>query len=119
MNIYFSHSKNFDYLNQFYLPIKNFPLSKKHRLIFPHQNSQKSYPIKKSLPKGKIDLIIAEISHPSTGQGIELGWANLYKVPIICIHKTSAKISNSVKLLTKNIIPYKKLETILPQLIKK
>ncbi len=117
MNIYLSHSKNFDYQNQFYLPVKNSPISQNHHILYPHQNSQKPFPVKNLLAKHQIQLIIAEITYPSTGQGIELGWANACRIPIIGIHRFGAKISSSLKLITRKIIPYRKIDSILPKLI--
>lgn len=32
------------------------------------------------------DLMIAEVSLPATGLGIELGWAKAFKVPILCMY---------------------------------
>lgn len=65
-----------------------------------------------------IDLLIAEISNPSTGVGIELGRAQILKIPIICIHKPNTKISESLKNLTKTFISYRSKEELLEKLSK-
>ena len=52
------------------------------------------------------DLVIAEVSLPATGQGIELGWADYAKIPILCIYEKGTKISSSLKFITNNFIEY-------------
>lgn len=104
MKIYLNHSTNFDFKKNLYNPIKKSKLSK--NFIFPHQNSLKPYSTKKFFALKKCDLIIAEVSFPSTGQGIELGWANDYEIPIICFYKKGTKYSKALNSITKKIIKY-------------
>lgn len=59
------------------------------------------------------DLVIAEVSMPSTGQGIELGWANMLNIPIICIHEQGSKISRSLQYVAQEFIEYKGSEDML------
>ena len=54
----------------------------------------------------EFDFVIAEVSYPSTGQGIELGWANTENIPIICIYTQGSTISNSLHVITELIFPY-------------
>lgn len=54
----------------------------------------------------KYDLIIAEVSLPATGQGIELGWADYAKTQILCMNKKDTKISSSLKFITNDFIEY-------------
>jgi len=49
-------------------------LFKNHEIILPHD---KRNLISKDIIK-KCNLFIAEVSFPSTGLGIELGWANIF-----------------------------------------
>ncbi len=104
MKIYLSHSINFDFKKNLYHLIKKEDFHK--NFIFPHEKSDKQYPVKKLFSTKKCDLIIAEISLPSTGQGIELGWANIYKIPIICFYKSGASYSKSLNQISKKIIKY-------------
>jgi hypothetical protein len=50
--------------------------------------------------------VIAEVSFPATGQGIELGWADSFSVPVICLYKKGTKPSGSLKVITKTIVSY-------------
>jgi hypothetical protein len=63
-------------------------------------------------------MVVAEVSLPSTGQGIELGLASASGVPIACFYKTGTRPSNSLHFVTDIIIEYsdaqdfvKKLQT--------
>ena len=59
------------------------------------------------------DLLVAECSSNSTGQGIEIGWADSFNIPILCIYKTGSFISSSLKFITNNIISYNSLDEFL------
>ena len=106
MTIYISHSRSFDYKKELYEPIKLSPLSEKHEFIFPHENSDQPYPTRELLQSKDCDLIIAEVSYPATGQGIELGWASLLDIPIVCIYKEGAKVSSSLNAVTNKFLMY-------------
>ncbi len=103
MKIYIGHPKQFDYKKNLYEPIRNSGLDKEHEIIFPHEKDEllDSRDLIKSC-----DLMIAEVSLPSTGLGIELGWADCLGVPIICMHKKGSSISDSLKMTTDIFIEY-------------
>lgn len=104
MNIYISHSTGFDYKNELYGPLKE--LITKHELVFPHERNDTPFPTKELFLSGNVDVVIAEISYPSTGQGLELGWADMMKIPIICIVKKDQNYSESIKILSTKIVDY-------------
>ncbi len=52
------------------------------------------------------DLVLAEVSYPSTGQRIELGWASAAQVPVVCVSKEGSKVSGSLQYVTHNFITY-------------
>lgn len=111
MKIYISHSTSFDYKNEIYIPIRNSDLNNLHNIILPHEKSEIPQ-ITKDIIKSQ-DIIIAEVSYPSTGQGIELGWANIYERPIICFYKKGCKYSSSLKIISENIIEYTDVNDLL------
>lgn len=92
MKIYVCHSSSFDYKTELYEPLMR-ELSTTHEIILPHEleTGLNSKDIIKTC-----DVVLAEVSFPSTGQGIELGWADAAGVPIICIHKSDAKPSQAL-----------------------
>lgn len=104
MNIYLAHSGHYDYTSELYTPLKSSWIAEKHQIFFPHDpknNGTKSKDIIKAS-----DLLIAEVSYPSTGEGIELGWADGYATPILCLYAAGSKISSSLQFITKNFIVY-------------
>ncbi len=85
MGIYVVHSKSIDYINEIYKPIRNSEYLKQFDIVFPHEKDSNSYN-DRSFYKD-FDLVIAEVSEPGTGIGIELGWFYDDNVPIYCISK--------------------------------
>lgn len=106
MKIYLSHSRNFDFQNDLYNPIKVSSLATKYTFVYPHETSEASFPIRQQLDNQEIAVIIAEVSFPSTGQGIELGWASAVNVPIICLYKNGTKPSNSLHTVSAKLLMY-------------
>jgi len=116
MKIYIGHSSNFDYKSELYNPIKESVLYSKHQFILPHDNSSEATNSKELIKT--IDLVVAEVSYPSTGLGIELGWANYLNCPIICVYKKDSTISSSLKVLTNRFIEYSSAEELIKKLEK-
>lgn len=114
MKIYFGHSKGFDYKKDLYGPIRKSQLNGQHEIIFPHENSELPTNSKEFLKA--CDLMIAEISYPATGLGIELGWADAFKIPILYVYKTGSHVSNSAKLLTDKFIEYNNSKELVEKL---
>lgn len=116
MKIYFGHSREVNYEKELYEYIRNDRVLSKENIILPHEkgyegnNSREFY--------ANLDLFIAEVSYPSTGLGIELGWAYDENIPIICIYKTSSKFSSSLKVITNNFYEYKNTDELI-SIIKK
>ena len=106
MKIYVIHATAFDFRNELYKPLKDSQLSREHEFILPHEATEKKS--KKLIEEA--DLVLAEVSYPSTGSGIELGWANAFDKPILCAHKTETKPSSAVKFVASDIIAYQDAE---------
>ena len=115
MNIYLSHSNGFDFKKELYKPIKESLLNNKYSFIFPHEKSKKLFLTKEFL-KNNCDLLIAEVSYKSTGSGIEIGWADYFNIPIICIYKKGSIISNSLQCITDIFIEYKNKKDLIEKL---
>lgn len=116
MKIYVAHSRNFDFQKELYLPIKNNSLNSEHVFIFPHIESGEPFNSKQLFHDG-CDLIVAD-SYAATGLGIELGWADFLHIPIACIYKKDAKISGSLKVVSKNFFEYSNSEEMIEQILK-
>lgn len=105
MRIYVSHSKFLDYLNDLYKPLKDSKLPVE--FIFPHEKSSEPFDTKLLLERHGCDYVLAEVSYPATGQGIELGWADIFGIPILCFYKSGTTPARSLKVITDKIIEYK------------
>ena len=108
MKIYVTHASNFDYQNELYLPLRKSKLNSLHEIALPHENSTNQFNSKEYMKD--CNVILAEVSFPSTGQGIELGWANMYKKPIICLYKKGVKPSGALKVVSDTFIEYESSE---------
>jgi hypothetical protein len=106
MKIYIGHSNGFDFKNELYIPIKQSNLNNEHTFFLPHEKSLELFPSLEYFKTKQVDIFIAETSYPSTGLGIELGWASSYTIPIVCIYKKGQKYSSSISAVTDKIIEY-------------
>lgn len=122
MNIYISHcGGSYDYENELYKPIKESQLAAEHQFFLPHEPQNLDTDAVTELKY--TDVLVAEASFPSTGQGIELAQAKAAGVPILCFYRTGAKTSSSLRFVTDKVIEYTdipdlfiKLQTELDQL---
>jgi len=105
MNIYISHcGGDYDYEKELYKPIKESGLAGTHHFFLPHEPQNINTDAVTELRH--TDILVAEASFPSTGQGIELAQAKAASVPIVCFYKTGAKTSSSLRFVTDKIIEY-------------
>lgn len=111
--IYVAHSSLMDYREELYEPITSSHLHNKYFFVFPHDESGEQYNSKNLFGTKSCDAVIAESSYPSTGMGIELGWAYQHKIPILCIHKKGIKPSSALKVITENIKEYSSPEEMI------
>ena len=114
MNIYVAHSNKFDYINKLYNPIKQSKLSKEYNFLFPHDEINKEIKTKQII--ADYDLVIADVSLPATGLGIELGWADYANTPILCIYEKNSTYSSALKFITNSFIEYENAEDMLKKI---
>ena len=103
MKIYIGHSTGFNFKEDLYQPIRASRLNSEHEIILPHENHGE-FSTKDIIKTSAV--MVAEVSYPSTGLGIELGYADCFSVPIICIYKKGAKISSALKVVTNKFVEY-------------
>lgn len=104
MKIYIAHSREFDYENELYQPIRSAKQLPQSGIILPHEND-------KTPAHGRdfykqLDLVIAEVSYPATGLGIELGWVFDDSIPIVCIYQSGKRYSGSLHAVTSQFHEY-------------
>jgi len=115
MRIYVGHSSSFDYVKELYQPLKSAKFWRNYTFILPH-DTQVGVTHSKSIISN-CDLMLAEVSYPSTGLGIELGWAYEADCRIACIYREGASLSSALNLLCADFIEYtdaNNMITILP-----
>lgn len=116
MKIYFAHPNTVDYRNELYRPLLASALAGQHELIFPHLNFETPFDSKDLLTGKGCDLMVAEVSMPALGVGIELGWADSSGIPIVCIHKAGTRIGSSLKVVTGEFIEYTGTDDLISKL---
>ena len=85
MRIYIAHSKDINYIEDLYKPLRNDSFFKNHELILPHETDINSANTREFYKT--IDVFIADCTEPATGLGIEIGWAYDDNKKIYCISK--------------------------------
>jgi len=105
MKIYITHSKDIEYAEKLYKPIRESGLSKEHEFTLPYEHGTPEYSSKEKIHDSH--LIIAEVSKQSTGSGIEIGWANMYEKPIVALYRDGTVPSKSIRFAVKEMLEYK------------
>ncbi len=111
MKIYIGHSRDYDYNKELYEPIRNDEELKNYNIILPHENN--SNILYGTDFYASLDLLIAEVSLPSTGLGIELGFAKRDNTSIYCISHSNVKVSSSLKAVTDKFLTYSNSEELI------
>ena len=116
MKIYISHSKELNFKEELYQPIRESQLNSEHEIILPHELYEEATNfVTRDIIK-TCDVMIAEVSFAATGMGIELGFASAFERPIICIYKKGTQMSGSLKVITDNFIEYTNKEDLIQKL---
>ncbi len=113
MKLYLTHATSFDFETELYKPIKH-KIAIEHEVIFPHDTMNDGKDSKEIIRN--CDVVIAEVSFPSTGQGIELGWANDLNKPIVCLYKKDSKPSGALRIISNIFVEYDNSEDITQKL---
>lgn len=85
-------------------------------VLFPHEAQEEVQLTKDAI--SVCDLVLVEVSIPSSGSGIELGWANAAGKPIIAFHQGGSEPSPAIKFVTREIHVYVTEEHIIEVLKK-
>jgi len=109
MKVFISHSSNFDYKKSLYEPIKSH-IGAAQEFIYPHDTDEIANSKEAVISS---DMVLAEVSYPSTGQGIELGWADEYGVPIVAIYQSGMRPSGALSAVGVSPVGYDSVEQLL------
>lgn len=110
MKIYVGHPTDFDFEEELYRPLKESSIAEEHELVFPHDSGD--FFESKRFLRDECDLFVAEVSRASTGLGIELGWAEEFGVPVLCVYREGAEPSSAVGTVTSEIRVYSDVEEL-------
>jgi nucleoside 2-deoxyribosyltransferase len=120
MKIFVAHSSNFDFKNKLYAPLRGSALNSEHEILLPQEGPIEE--ITREMISG-CDAVVAEVSAPSLGAGIEIGWADAASVPVIALYGKGAHPSFSIDNAVSDRFEYEnasdmlqKLETALKKL---
>lgn len=98
MKVFIAHPSTIDFRKEIYGPIRSSALNAEHEFFLPQENEIET--ITKELIKG-CDALVLDVSAPSTGGGIEFGWADAFGKKLIVMHKTGTRYPGSVA----NVMP--------------
>lgn len=104
MKILIAHASNYDYQTELYEPLKQSAIAKEHTLIFPHDPENMDIETNSHIPD--TDLMIAEVSLPSTGAGIEIGLAQAANIPTLFLYKKGSTPTSALKFIKGTLIEY-------------
>jgi nucleoside 2-deoxyribosyltransferase len=110
MKIYVGHSTSMEFRENLYQPLKDSRIAEKHEIVLPHDSDQ--FFDSKRFLREECDLFIAEVSDASTGLGIELGWAEEFGLPVICVFREGSEPSGALKAVTKQVREYRYREEL-------
>lgn len=113
MKIYVAHSTSFDYKTELYEPLKEISIPNLE-IYLPHDAGNDGKNSKDII--ASCDYVIAEVSYPSTGVGIELGWANEKNVAIMCVYKSGTKYSKALHAVSETFIAYDSVPALINKL---
>lgn len=113
MNIYFPHSKQLEY-EDYYAAIRNSSLLSKHTCFLPYEKNNIPENSKPLIEKA--DIVIAEVSYPGTGLGIELGWAECMNKKIVCVYMDGYSPARSLNIVSQDFISYKDFADLIKKL---
>lgn len=103
--VYVSHATSFDFRRDLYPAFGA-------GFILPHAAGSDPYPVRLHLAAGNIRAVVAEVSHPSTGQGIELAWAQDAGVPIQAVYRHGCSPSGSLRAVCGEMHSYHDLDDL-------
>lgn len=114
MKVYVCHSTKFDYKIELYEPLQR-AFGGEYQLVLPHDNADGEH--SKTIIES-CDLVLGEVSYPSTGQGIELGWADDLQVPIVCIYNSNQTPSGALRHIARELVNYDDVDDMVDKVAK-
>lgn len=99
-----SHSSSYDFENELYQPLRKVSEGMGYNFLLPHENQGEVVNSKVMIERAEV--VLAEVSNASTGQGIELGWAQDRNKKIVCVYKKGSSVSRSLQFVCGEMLEY-------------
>ncbi len=103
MKIFVAHASNFEFKDKLYTPIRESALNAEHEFVLPNETDEDIVDLDLVRSCG---ALIVDVSIPSTGAGIEMGWANASGIPILGIYVKGSHPSASASYPCKQYVEY-------------
>lgn len=113
MKIFVAHSSDFDFKAKLYAPLRGSALNSEHEILLPQEGEVEE--ITRDMIKD-CDAVVAEVSAPSLGAGIEMGWADAFGVPVIAMSERGTKVSFSIDNVVTDRFEYDSADDMLQKL---
>lgn len=113
MKIFVAHSSSFDFKTKLYAPLRASALNTEHEFLLPQEGEIEE--ITRDMIRDS-DMLIAEVSVPSLGAGIEMGWADSFHHPVIAIYEKGSAPSFSIDNVVTERIEYDDPEDMISKL---
>lgn len=110
MKIFVAHASNFAFKEKLYVPIRASELNTKYEFWLPQETDEDWVTLDFMRT---CDALVVDASIPSTGAGIEMGWANALGIPILGIYERGSKPSASAEYTTKMYREYSNSQEML------
>ncbi len=104
MKIFVAHSSGFDFTTKLYGPLRSSALNTAHEIHLPQEGKVEE--ITRDIIAAA-DVLLVEVSMPSLGAGIEMGWADAFDIPIIALYEKGTAVSFSIDNVITDRIEYK------------
>lgn len=113
MKIFIAHSSSFDFRTKLYVPLRASALNAEHEILLPQEGEIEE--ITREMIKDA-DVLIAEVSLPSLGAGIEMGWADAFSHPVFALYEKGTTPSFSIDNVVTKRIEYENSEDMIQKI---
>ena len=115
--LYVGHAtKDFDFEGLLYSPLQHSDIALSHQLILPHAAGGGPFKSEALFKNADGDLLmLADLSVPSIGLGMEIAWARQYKIPVLFCAQTGSSPSSAAEFVwgtRYRLISYKNAEAL-------
>lgn len=115
--LYLGHAPRWNFQEHLYLPLVSSHFATDFELILSHQHSLEPANTKEMIRNANV--MLAEVSYPSTGLGIEMGWAEEFDVPIIAFYQHGRSPTHCLKIVAHDLFAYGSSRDLIAKLNKR